>query len=95
MSRRTMLKGLGAAGLAAGVPALTSASARAAAASIDWEAFDAAVSRHFRRMGLVGAAFAVVSADRVLHARTLGVRDIKSRKPVDRSTHFLVASTTK
>jgi CubicO group peptidase (beta-lactamase class C family) len=95
ISRRTVLKGLGAAGLAAGVPALTAASARAATPSIDWAAFEAAVARQFRRMGSVGAAFAVVSADRVLHARTLGVRDTKSRKPVNRSTHFMVASTTK
>lgn len=95
MSRRTMLKGIGAAGLAAGVPALGVTSAGAAARAIDWTAFDAAVARSFRRMGLVGAAFAVVNSDRVLHARGLGVRDTHSRKPVDRSTHFLVASTTK
>jgi CubicO group peptidase (beta-lactamase class C family) len=91
-----MLKGVGAAGLIAGVPALASPAARAAGdASIDWPAFDAAVAREFRRMGLVGAAFAVVSADRVLHANTLGVRDLQHRKRVDRSTHFMVASTTK
>ena len=95
MSRRTMLKGLGVAGLAAGVPALGAAPAGAAARSIDWAAFDAAVTRYFRRLGLVGGGYAVVSAERVLHARTLGVRDLHSRKPVDRSTHFLVASTTK
>ena len=93
LSRRTMLTGLGAAGLAAGLPALGSSAA--AARSIDWTAFDQAVARHFRRMGLVGAGFAVVTADRVLHARTLGARDAKRRKPVDRSTHFMVASTTK
>jgi CubicO group peptidase (beta-lactamase class C family) len=97
VSRRTVLKGIGAVGLAAASPAWLSARAGAAtgAADVDWEAFDALIAREFQRMGLVGAAVAVVSADRVLHTKTLGRRDTDSREPVDRSTHFLVASTTK
>src|ERR1700749_2662322 len=75
MSRRTMLKGAGAAGLMAAVPALAPRTARAAAGpSIDWPSFDAAAARQFRAMGCVGAAYAVVNAAGVLHARTLGVR---------------------
>jgi CubicO group peptidase (beta-lactamase class C family) len=46
-------------------------------------------------MGMVGAAVAIVCADRVLHTRTFGVRDLLGREPVTNSTHFLVASTTK
>jgi CubicO group peptidase (beta-lactamase class C family) len=95
ISRRTVLKGIGAAGLTAGIPALTSSRARAATAAIDWTSFDAAARRAFHTMGGVGAAYAVVSADKVLHAHTLGVRDLASRKPVDAHTHFMVASTTK
>jgi hypothetical protein len=95
ISRRTALKGIGAAGLVAGLPALTASGARAAGASIDWAAFDAAAARQFHAMSGVGAAYAVVSADKVLHAHTLGVRDLTSRRPVDAGTHFMVASTTK
>lgn len=90
-----MLKGAAAAGVAVAACTLRSPSARAATRSIDWATFDASVAEEFRNMGLVGAAYAVVSADRVLHACALGVRDADGRTAVDHSTHFLVASTTK
>jgi CubicO group peptidase (beta-lactamase class C family) len=98
VSRRTVLKGLGAAGVAAGLagwPAASAVSARGRATHGVWRGFDAAVEREFARMGLVGAAVAVVSAERVLHTRTFGVRDLHTRRPVTNSTHFLVGSTTK
>jgi len=66
------LKGLGAAGVAAGLTGWPSVSRAHGAPG--WGAFDAAVGKEFARMGLVPAAVTVVSADRVLHARTLGVR---------------------
>jgi CubicO group peptidase (beta-lactamase class C family) len=96
VSRRTVLMGLGGAGLAAGLTAWPSAAgARPAAKPGGWRAFDAAVGKEFRRMNLVGAAVAVVSADRVLHTRTFGVRALGGRSRVTSDTHFLVASTTK
>lgn len=91
-----MLKGIGAVSLAVGVTGWTAASAAArSTAPLDYPAFDAAIEREFASMGLVGAAVALVSGDRVLHTHTLGTKDLQSRQPVDRSTHFLVASTTK
>ncbi len=98
LSRRTVLKGLGAAGLAAGVtgwPAASTVGARGRALDGSWSGFDALVEHEFARMGLVGAAVALVSSERVLYTRTFGVRDLQSRRPVTNSTHFLVASTTK
>ncbi|MEU9129839.1 serine hydrolase domain-containing protein [Kitasatospora sp. NPDC048540] len=99
-TRRTLLKGLAAAGLGAGLGAAPSP-ARAAdasdgtAAADGWDAFAAQVRAEFAAMELVGAAVAVVSADRVLLTLPLGVRDAESRTPVTPSTRFLVASTTK
>ncbi len=98
VSRRTVLKGLGAAGVGAGLASWPAASAVSAPGRVTdgvWGGFDAAVEREFARMGLVGAAVAVVSAERVLHTRTFGVRDLHSRRRVTNSTHFLVGSTTK
>ncbi len=98
VSRRVVLKGLGAAGVAAGLsgwPAAAAADARSRALDGGWGGFDAAIEQEFARMGLVGAAVAVLSAERVLYTRAFGVRDLQSRRPVTNSTHFLVASTTK
>jgi len=98
VSRRTVLKGFGAMGLAAGLGAAPAAGAVGTGAGAvvgDWGSFDAQVREGFAAMGLVGAAVAVVSADRVLYTRAFGVRDLRSRRPVTGDTHFLVASTTK
>jgi CubicO group peptidase (beta-lactamase class C family) len=97
VSRRTVLKGAGAAGLAVGLSGLPAAvaGARGGSRAGRWRSFDALVGKEFARMGLVGAAVAVVSADRVLHARTFGVRDLRSCRAVTNSTHFLAGSTTK
>jgi CubicO group peptidase (beta-lactamase class C family) len=81
---------------AARAPADVAAARAPADAHTDgWAAFDAAVAKAFARMGTVGAAVAVVTADRVLYSRAFGVRDLRSRRRVTNSTHFLVASTTK
>lgn len=90
VSRRRLMQGLAAAGLAGGAAAPAGAEAGA-----DWEAFRAANQATFRRMGMVGAAVAVVSAERVLHISTYGVTDRRTNRPVTADTHFLVASTTK
>jgi CubicO group peptidase (beta-lactamase class C family) len=95
-SRRTMLKGIAGAGLAATLAGLPLDAAAAAAQNVtDWPAFDAAVSSEFSRMGMVGSALAVVTGDQVLHTHTLGVRSLKHPDPVTHNTHFPVASTTK
>ena len=69
--RRAFVQGLLAAGVAAGTAPFwaSGASARAQDSSVDWQEFDRAVQSAFERMRLVGAAVAVVSADRVLHTR--------------------------
>ncbi len=96
-SRRVLFKGVAGAGLAAAMSQLpvTVTDAATRAAATDWGAFDAAVSKEFFRMGLVGGAVAVVSGDRVLHTQTLGVRAKQRHERVTNSTGFLVASTTK
>jgi len=65
------------------------------ASSAGWPAFDKAVESAFASMLMVGAAVAAVSADRVLHTKTLGVLDLHRARPVTENTRFLVASTTK
>lgn len=65
VSRRTVLMGLGGAGLAAGL-GLPSIS-RARRSPGGWGTFDSAIRKEFARMGLVGAAVAVVAADHVVH----------------------------
>jgi CubicO group peptidase (beta-lactamase class C family) len=97
VSRRTVLRGAVTAALASGLagwPAKVSG-ARPAGVSPEWAEFDAAVRSSFQRMGMVGAAVAVVSADQVLYTSTHGVRDRATGDPVTTDTHFLVASTTK
>ena len=94
LPRRTVLQALGAAGVSAGVAGVAG-TASASAATDGWRAFGRRVRAEFERMGLVGAAVAVVSSDRVLHTETLGVRGLCRRAPIDNSTKFLVASTTK
>ncbi|MPY92428.1 MAG: serine hydrolase [Acidimicrobiia bacterium] len=93
VTRRTMLKGAAAAGLASQLGLWLSRAE--ASTGDDWTAFDQAISGAFERMGMVGSALAVVRADEVLYQRTLGVRDLASGAPVTPDTHFLVASTTK
>jgi CubicO group peptidase (beta-lactamase class C family) len=92
-----MLQGVAAAGLANGLGGLpaTAFGAQPVDGSLEWTEFDAAVSSSFRRMGMVGAAVAVVSAYEVLYTSTHGVRDRATRQPITNDTHFLVASTTK
>lgn len=84
VSRRVVLKGLGAAGVAAGLSGWPAAAAGARGRALDggWGGFDAVVEQEFARMGLVGAAVAVLSAERVLYTRGFGVRDLQSRRPV-------------
>ena len=84
------------------VGAVPAMSARAAVAPTapafpwdEWGSFDRAVQSAFDRLQMVGAAVAVVSADRVLHTATFGSRSLSPRRPVTNGTHFLVASTTK
>ncbi|MFD8082764.1 serine hydrolase domain-containing protein [Kitasatospora sp. NPDC059722] len=69
--------------------------AGAAGAADGWESFADRVKAEFAAMGLVGAAVAVVSSDRVLLTLPLGVREAGTDAPVTPSTRFLVASTTK
>jgi CubicO group peptidase (beta-lactamase class C family) len=97
VSRRAVLRGAAAAGLVtglAGAPAVV-LNAQPAGGSNDWTEFDHAVKSWFRRMRMVGAAVAVVSADEVLYSSTHGVCDRATDEPVTNDTHFLVASTTK
>jgi hypothetical protein len=92
-TRRTVLKGLGAAGLGAVVSSASAAMPAHASTPVDhgrWDGFAAAVHSEFVRMRLVGAAVAVVSADRVLLTLPLGVRDVCSGAAVTASTRFLV-----
>ena len=97
VSRRRVLQGAVAAGLASGVAAALprGALARVPGVAPEWEQFDAAVRAAFRRLEMVGASVAVVSADDVLYTSTHGVRDRATWEPVTNDTHFLVASTTK
>ena len=97
MSRRTVLRGAAAAALASGFAGWPKKvwGARPAGVRPEWAEFDDAVRKSFRRLGMVGAAVAVVSADQVLDTSTLGVRDRASGRRVTTDTHFLVASTTK
>jgi CubicO group peptidase (beta-lactamase class C family) len=97
ISRRTVLQGA-AAGMAVGVagwPSEAAARPPGSSPTAGWGAFDSTVAKAFARMGTVGAAVAVVSADRVLYSRTFGARDLRGSRRVTNSTHFLVASTTK
>ena len=97
LPRRRVLKGLAAAGVTAGAVGLSgpAAGAEQSDSTDSWAAFDDAVASAFREMRMVGAAVAVVSADRVLHTKTFGVRSRRTGRPVTDDTHFLVASTTK
>ncbi|WP_042425722.1 serine hydrolase domain-containing protein [Streptacidiphilus anmyonensis] len=94
-TRRTVLRALMAGGLSAGLSAWPATAARAADPVGGWASFADQVRAEFKAMGLVGAAVAVVSSDRVLLTLPLGVRDLGTRAPVSPSTRFLVASTTK
>jgi CubicO group peptidase (beta-lactamase class C family) len=101
--RRSVLTGLTAAGVAGGI-AVAAGGERASATAArpatsesasSWKAFDKAVASAFERMHMVGGAVAVVSGEKVLHTRALGVRRVHRSAPVTDNTHFLVASTTK
>jgi CubicO group peptidase (beta-lactamase class C family) len=97
VTRRDLLRGAVAAGLAGGLASWPTPSfaTRRETSGPDWDEFDAAVTASFGRMGMVGAAVAVVNAEGVLHTISLGVRDGPGGQPVTEDTHFLVASTTK
>jgi len=92
-----VVQGLMASGIAAGAAPAMSGPAAAAPSTPwdDWATFDRAVQSAFNRLQMVGAAIAVVSADRVLHTATFGSRSLSPRCPVTNGSHFLVASTTK
>jgi CubicO group peptidase (beta-lactamase class C family) len=94
LPRRAVLQALGAAGVSAGAAGVLG-TASASPATDGWRTFGRRVRAEFERMGLVGAAVAVVSRDRVLHTEALGVRGLCRRQPITNSTKFLVASTTK
>ena len=78
LQRRSVLQGMTAAGLTAGLSGLGSGTAAAkgspAAAGPNWSEFDKAVRAEFARQKLVGAGIAIVSSDRVLHQLTMGAR---------------------
>jgi CubicO group peptidase (beta-lactamase class C family) len=72
--------------------------ARAAPASGDaaaFGAFDRFFDRRLTEQGIVGASFVLVRDHRVVHARTFGLADLQSRRPVDADTIFHWASITK
>ncbi|HEX9565343.1 MAG TPA: serine hydrolase [Gemmatimonadaceae bacterium] len=56
---------------------------------------DAYVARAVREWNVAGFAIAVVKDGRVVFSRAYGVRDVRSGEPVDTSTLFAIASTTK
>jgi CubicO group peptidase (beta-lactamase class C family) len=93
LSRRTVLQGAAASSVVAAWPA--AAAAAPTGSDTDWGAFDHAVRTGFDRMKGVGAAIAVVSADRVLHTLLLGSRSLQPRQPVTADTRFVLASMTK
>jgi CubicO group peptidase (beta-lactamase class C family) len=100
LTRRALLKGSVALGLAAGSvawPFGTSPRAHAmpGAGRADWGAFDRAIETATQRFGIVGAAVAIVNATGLVHQRTFGVRDLATGAPVTPGTLFRVASTTK
>ena len=95
VSRRAVMRGMAATGLVASGFAYGTGTVSRSYAADEWAEFGAAVDASFRRLGMVGAAVAVVSADDVLYTGTYGVNDRDSGLPVTDDTHFLVASTTK
>ena len=58
-------------------------------------AFDRFFDARPAEQGIVGASFALLRDHRVAHARTFGVADLRSRRPVDAETIFHWASITK
>jgi beta-lactamase class C len=100
LKRRSVLQGMSALGLTAGLSGLGSAAAsakgtQAEASTPNWSEFDKAVRAEFARQKLVGAAVAIVNGDGVLHQLTMGARDGGRAARISADTHFLVASTTK
>ena len=99
LPRRTILRGMTAASLAAAAaPWMTgpaSAKPKDPNPTSDWSDFGRHVAAAFDTLHNVGGAVAVVSADQVLHLGTFGVRNLQGRKPVTPSTVFRVGSTTK
>src|SRR5262249_35096998 len=101
LTRRALLAGAGALGLAAvdsqarPLAATPRARAMQGAGGADWSAFDRAMEAATQTFGIVGAAAAVVNAAGLVHQHTFGVRDRATGAPVTPSTLFRVASTTK
>jgi CubicO group peptidase (beta-lactamase class C family) len=101
LTRRALLEGAGALGLAAvgsqawPIDASPRASAMQGPGRADWGAFDRAIETAVRTFGIVGAAVAVVNAAGLVHQRTFGSRDLATAAPVTPHTLFRVASTTK
>src|SRR5262249_13034042 len=101
LTRRALLEGAGALGLAAvgshawPLDATPRTSAMQDPGRTDWGAFDRAIDTAAGTFGIVGAAVAVVNAAGLVHQRTFGVRDLATGAPVTPGTLFRVASTTK
>ncbi|MEP6631317.1 MAG: serine hydrolase domain-containing protein [Lapillicoccus sp.] len=102
LPRRAVLRGLTASAVAAasaswvtGAASAAPAAAKPSPPATDWSDFGRKVASAFETLHNVGGAVAVVSADRVLHLATFGVRNLQGRRPVTPSTVFRVGSTTK
>lgn len=97
LSRRAVLRGVMAAGVASGIVPAVAASAAAAPkpAASDWAAFDRLVQAAFDRFKLVGAAVAVVSSSDVLHTATFGSRSLQPRRRMTPTTRFRIGSVSK
>lgn len=75
-------------------PTFTDPARRAKLASA-FPAIDAALAEAVRRDGVPGFAFGIVIDGELVHAKGLGVRDLRTRAPVDEDTVFRIASMTK
>lgn len=95
LSRRTLFKGLAAAGVATGILSGSADVSSAAASPTGWKAFDADVRAEFARQHLVGGAVAVVNSSGQVYSATLGHRSLGRRERVNADTYFRVGSTTK
>lgn len=110
MSRRSLLRGVGSAGLALalGGGAATGPRHAVAAGGVPstqtpprWlspsllQAFEADVQAAMSTFGIPGAAVALVEGDQVVYARGFGVREVSSQAPVTPRTRFRIGSNGK
>ncbi len=68
--------------------------AGAASGPMDFESVDAFITAQMQELGIPGAAWVVVQADRIVHLRAFGVADAAGR-PVTAQTPFFTGSTGK